>query len=581
MKRTFVLFLSALVLMFHPVMAAPGKVLKIDFKTPVVEHESSSFSFSSLLSFSSIGGGSVTLYDLLNAIYKAINDESISMIYMTPDNISAGMSQIEEIRAALSDFRLSGKKIVAYCENLNNLSYYLASVADKVILNPASENYLMGLGSQQFFLKDALDALGVEVQLIRHGKYKSAGEMFTRNDFSPENYEQNRVMVNTLWNGMCNDIASSRSFTADQFKGWINDLSLVNPAAFKEKGLVDELWYIDQVEDYLCENAGMPLINQVRFISMKRYIEKAAKAQRKINRRNKKSAVAIIYANGEIVTSASGVNTSSDVIIGRKLASVIAKVRKDDNVKAVVFRVNSPGGSVTASELIKREIDLLKASKPVVASYGDYAASGGYWISAGAKKIFCDKSTLTGSIGCFSMVPNLGDAIRTKLRVNVAFVSSSQHSDMMAGMRHLDDSETAFLQSQIEEIYDNFTTIVSDGRGMSKDSVDQIGQGRVWAGSDALGIGLVDNIGGLHQAVRAAADLAGIDGFALVQYPESKPFSFMSLFSQPQDTDETVTSDSESAVSIMLGTNFPFVSAMLHDQAPVMMARMPYTISFN
>ncbi|MBO4498919.1 MAG: signal peptide peptidase SppA [Bacteroidaceae bacterium] len=580
MKRIIVLLVSAVMLMSQPALSATGKILKIDFKTPVVERESDGFSLSSF-SLSSIGNGSITLYELVRAIYKAAEDESVSMIYMTPSNLSAGMSHAEEIRAALESFRSSGKEIVAYCDNLSNVSYYLASVANKVILNPASENYLMGLGSQQYFLKDALDALGVEVQLIRHGKYKSAGEMFTRNDFSPENYEQYRVMITSLWNGMCDEIASSRNFTSDQFKGWIDDLSLVNPAAFKEKGLVDELWYIDQVEDYFCEKEGKTPIKLVGFVPLKRYLAKVAKAQRKINRKNKKSAVAVIYANGEIVTSSSGINTSSDVIIGKKLASVIAKVRKDDNIKAVVFRVNSPGGSVTASELIKREIDLLKASKPVVASYGDYAASGGYWISAGCNRIFCDKTTLTGSIGCFSMVPNLGDAIRKKLRVNFGVVSSSKHSDMMSGMRHLDESETAFLQTQIEEIYDNFTTIVSEGRSMDKDRVDEIGQGRVWAGTDALGIGLVDEIGDLYQAIKCAAETAELSDYALVEYPEVTPFSFMSLFSQPQDLDETVTSDSESAVSIMLDTKFPFVSAMFESKSPVMMARLPYTISFN
>lgn len=499
---------------------------------------------------------------------------------MRPDNLSASLAQMEEIRASLKRFRDSGKSIIAYCESLTNESYYIASVADRIVLNPASENYITGLATSQLFLKDALDALGVDVQLIRHGKYKSAGEMFTRSDFSKENYEQNKVMVTSLWNSMCQEISDSRGLGDGEFAGWVDNLSLTAPEVFKEYGLVDELWHKDQLDDYISETAGMPSIRTVSFVSLKNYIEKQAKVQKKRNRKSNGS-IAVVYANGEIVMSSDQMSTSEDLIVGSSLASTLSKLRNDDNIKAVVLRVNSPGGSVGASELIKRELDLLRAKKPVVASYGDYAASGGYWISAGADRIFADKTTLTGSIGCFSMVPAVGGALRKIAHLNVVTVGSSSHSDMMAGMRLLDDAEVEFLQNQVEDVYDRFTAIVSEGRKMSKENVDGIAQGRIWTGADALDINLADETGGLRDAIVYAASLTGMDDYGLVEYPEVVPFSFMSLIASDTGFDETVTSDSESQVSSMLGRTLPFAAVVRRSKSPVMMARMPVVYSFD
>lgn len=579
MKKILLLvLLSCSLSVVQDLSAKQDKILKIDFKTAITEQENNQFS---LFSLSSLTQGSMPLLKMVQAIDYAAADPSVSSIYMRPDNISAGLSQMEEVRAALDRFRKSGKRIIAYCENLNNASYYIASVADQVILNPASESYLTGLASQQIFLKDALDALGIEVQLIRHGKYKSAGEMYIRNDISPENLEQTTAMVTSIWDDMCDDIASSRTFSAAEFKGWVNDLSLTDAESFLDKGLVDNLWQKDQLDKYFCENAGVPFVKLVRFVSFNRYADKVQKSLRKKNRRAK-SKIAVIYANGEIVTSSEGsTSISSDLIVGKNLASVIARVREDDKVKAVVFRVNSPGGSVMASELIKREMDLLQEKVPVTVSYGDYAASGGYWISAEAGHIFTNKTTLTGSIGCFSMIPAMGDAIRDKLKVNITTVGSSEHSDMMTGLRRLDDAETDYFQAQVEDIYDRFTTIVSRGRGISKAYVDSIAQGRVWTGSDAIGIKLTDEIGGLTDAIAYAASDAGIDRYSIVEYPETVPFSFLSLFSKTEVEDESVTSDEETAISAMLQQAFPFTAAFRRSQRPVMMARMMSAYSFE
>lgn len=584
MKRPLYLILTAVILTLSSLdmQADTQKILKIDFKSPITEHGGSApFSLSSF-SFSSLLNSSASLYGMVRAIDSAAVDPNISMIYMTPCNIQAGLSQMEEIRAALQRFRDSGKSIVAYCENLSNASYYVASVADKIVLNPASESFVIGLATQQVFLKDALDALGVDVQLIRHGKYKSAGEMFIRNDISPENYEQNKAMVTSLWNDMCDEIAASRGFSADEFKGWVNSLALTDAESFKELGLVDELWHKDQLDDYFCQENGTNMLNLVNYVPLNRYIDKLAKKYKKQNRKNRKNKVVIIYANGEIATSADGSTMSSgDIIVGKNLARTISKVRKDDNVKAVVFRVNSPGGSVMASELIKREIDLLKEAKPVVASYGEYAASGGYWISACTDSIYTDKTTLTGSIGCFSMVPGIGNAIKKIAKVNIVTIGSSDHSDMMSGIRHLDEAETAYLQRQVEDIYDRFTTIVSEGRGMSKDSVDAIAQGRVWTGSDAMGIGLTDRIGGLADAVACAARLAGLETYALDEQPVVEPFSFMSLFAGDVDVDEDLTSDTGTLASTVIGKVLPFASLARRQHGTAMYARMPYLYSFD
>lgn len=560
MKRLFVLAAVAML----PLLAFAGKakVLKIDFDNPIAERNTgSSFDIMAMVKGTS---SPVTLLSYIEAIDAAAEDKNIGMIYMTPENISAGVSQIEELRAALERFRKSGKPVIAYCGNFGNGSYYLASVADKIILDPASESMITGVGSQMIFLKDLLDALGVDVQLIRHGKYKSAGEMFVRSTASPENRLQNEVLINSIWNTMSKQIASSRGFTQEEFNGWVENMELCYPEEYKAKGLIDEVWYKDQVDKYLCEQNGARRIQEVGFVKINKYATKIKKGSRK-------NRIAVIYADGEIVDSGSDAD-----IVGTKLANTIRKVREDSKVKAVVFRVNSPGGSAQASEAIRRELELLRAVKPVIASYGDYAASGGYWISAQSDYIFSDESTVTGSIGVFGMVPNLGDAIRKNVKVNIESVGSSSHSDMMNGMRMLDENEVAYVQKQIEKIYDDFTGLVSSGRGISKDSVDAIGQGRVWSGADALNIGLVDSLGGLYDAISYAAAKVGLTkaDYQLSRYPVVKEVSLLKMLSgnTPEDPEENLTSrvDNQPSISDM----FPAIARMREMRSPALMLRL-------
>ena len=348
------------------------------------------------------------------------------------------------------------------------------------------------------FLGDLLNRLGVNVQLIRHGKYKSAGEMYTRGSSSPENREQYQRMVDSMWETIGGQIARSRGISLEELDADIEGLKLNLPQDFVDCKLVDELLDRQGLENKLASLAVVDKYKDIKWIDFSDYVAAKVvpgKARKKI---------AVIYADGEIVDG----NGKSGVA-GDRFASVIARVRADSTVKAVVLRVNSPGGSVLASEKIKDELDLLKADKLVIASYGDYAASGGYWISNNCEKIYSDATTLTGSIGVFGMVPDLSKTARDIAHVGVESITSHKHGDMFGLMRPFDTDEYNYMLASIEAVYDRFTTIVSEGRGIPKDTVDAVGQGRVWTGADALQIRLVDEIGTLEDAIRYAAVAAG------------------------------------------------------------------------
>ncbi len=563
MKKLRLFIIAVLAVMPMMAFAGKAKVLKIDFKNPIAERKSGGSSMD-LMSIVNGTPGSVTLLSYISAIDAAAQDKNIGMIYMTPENVSCGTAQLEELRAALERFRKAGKPIVAYCENFSNGSYYLASVADKVILDPASESMITGVGTQMIFLKDVLDALGVDVQLIRHGKYKAAGEMYTRSEASPENRLQNEVLVGSIWKTISTQIAASRGCTPEQFNQWVENLDMIHAADYKDKGLVDETWYKDEVDKYLAEQNGVSKISEVSFVKINKYASKLKKGSRK-------NKIAVVYADGEIVNSGSDAD-----IVGSKMANTLRKVRDDKKVKAVVFRVNSPGGSAQAAEAIRHELQLLRAEKPVIVSFGDYAASGGYWISAESDYIFSDYNTLTGSIGVFGLIPSVGNAIRKNLKVNIETVGTTSHSDMMSGMRKLNDQEVKYIQRQIEKIYDDFTSLVSNGRGMSKDSVDAIGQGRVWSGSDAIRIGLVDKQGGIQDAIDYAAQKVGLskEDYRLSIYPVAKEVSLLQMLSggASDDPEETLTTSVESQPS--LTDLFPAIARMRELRTPSMMLRM-------
>ncbi len=551
----------------QPVMPREA-VLKIDMSTFTLSEQSTEANpLDALMN----GGQTVTplgIYSAVNAINAAATDPAVKFIYMKPDGVTGGTAQIEEFRKALDNFRKSGKAIVSYTESPSNASYYLASVSDKVFMTPhdGATNMFNGVSSQMIFLKDILDKLGINVQLIRHGKYKSAGEMFVRNSSSKENLQQNTEMVESIWNTYASEIAASRGISTEQLNAIINNLDLVFPTDWVENGLVDELLDYNQLEDKLCDLYVAEKFEDVKGISLTDY----ATLKNTVNFKADKK-VAVIYAEGEIVDG-----DQKEEVAGNRFAKIIADVRKDSTVQAVVLRVNSPGGSVLASEKIKTELDLLMESKPLIASYGDYAASGGYWISANCDKIYSNASTLTGSIGVFSMIPDFGDAVKDKLHINITHVNSNRHSDMYTGMRALDQAELDYMQASVENIYDKFTNLVSEGRDMPVARVDKIAQGRVWAGADAIKIGLVDEIGTLEDAINyAALSIEGVNGVQdvqIVEYP--KPLSSIEVLLEALGAGES---------SVLAGTSFEGIETAFRSfgkqDIGKAYARMPYVIT--
>ena len=373
-----------------------------------------------------------------------------------------------------------------------------------------------GISTQLIFLKDALDRLGVNVQLIRHGKYKSAGEMYIRSSSSKENMEQNEAMINSMWDSWSSEIAQAREITVEELNSMLNDLKLNFPSDFLENGLVDGLLSREELQQKLADLYVTDNFKNVKSISLADYAKIHDIPDFKAT-----SKVAVIYAEGNIVDG-----NEPDGVAGDRFAKIIADVRNDKSVKAVVLRVNSPGGSVLASEKIKAELDLFGEDVPVIASYGDYAASGGYWISTNCDYIFSNATTLTGSIGVFSMIPDVGDVVKDKLHVTITPVSSNRHADMLNMMRPLDSKETAYMQASVEKIYDRFTAIVAEGRDMTVENVDAIAQGRVWTGAEALVIGLVDQIGTIEDAIEYAAlsieGITSVNDVQVVAYPKPK-----------------------------------------------------------
>ena len=459
----------------------------------------------------------IGIWDAIQAIDAAAADPAIKYMYLKPDRASGGIAELEELRTAIDNFRKSGKAVISYMENPSTPGYYLATASDKIYMSAyeGSMNMIAGLSSQMIFLKDILDKLGINVQLIRHGKYKSAGEMYVRNASSPENLKQNRELLDAIWGNWTETIASAREMSQDKFNSLIDGLELNFPEDFLENGLVDELVTSDQMKQKLSDFFDAGMTENVPVISLSDYAK--LKVVPNIKAKNK---IAVIYANGNIIDG-----DDVEQVAGDRFASIISGVRKDSTVKAVVFRVSSPGGSVFASEKIKNEIDLLREKKPVIASYGAYAASGGYWISSNCDYIFSNAGTLTGSIGVFSMIPEFSKTLKDIAHVNITTVSTNRHGDMYSGTRPLDKAETEYMQASVERIYDRFTTLVSEGRGMDKDYVDSIAQGRVWAGSDALELGLVDRIGTIKDAIMYAVSSAkgdygqDLSNWQIVEYP--------------------------------------------------------------
>lgn len=521
----------------------------------------------------------VGLWDAVTSIHKAAEDPGVSYILVKTDG-AGDLSKLEEIRKSLTGFRKSGKAVIAYGEAFTSGSYYLASVADKIYTTShhGGNNFMLGISGRMMFLKDLLDKFGVNYQLIRHGKYKSAGETYIKNAPSPENMEQNQEMIDSMWETVAAETAESRGISVDSLNYFIDHLTIALPEDMVSHNLADGVLSVEDYKEKLADLAGKDSYKDVKFIPLSDYA--AAKATQNLTAKKK---IAVIYAEGNIVEQNDPNNISGD-----RFAGIIAKVRADSTVKAVVFRVNSPGGTVLAASKIKEEIDLTRAVKPVVASYGDYAASGGYWISNSCDHIFTNATTLTGSIGVFSAIPEFSKTLKDVVHVNMVPVKSHKHSDMLSLTRPFDAEETAWMQVYVDDIYNSFVSIVAEGRDMTFEAVDDIAQGRVWTGADALRIGLVDEIGTLEDAISYAASLAGdpeISNWGITGYP--KPLTLMEQLMQQFGMS---SAPAEKAVANALeGTPFESLAGELLNwqrtwakgQGDLVFARMPFGIEIR
>lgn len=531
---------------------------------------------------SSIQGNDVAivgLRDAVTAIHKAAEDPGVQYILMKTDGVASSLSKMEELRKALTDFRKSGKAVVAYGEAFTSGTYYLASVADKIYTTShhGGNNFMLGISGRMMFLKDLLDKFGISYQLIRHGKYKSAGETYIKNAPSPENMEQNQVMIDSMWETVAAETAESRGVSVDSLNYFIDNLSIALPEDMVSHNLADEVLSVEEYKEKIAGLASKDSYKDVKFIPFSDYA--AANAAQNLSAKKK---IAIIYADGNIVEQDDPNNISGD-----RFAGIIAKVRADSTVKAVVFRVNSPGGTVLAASKIKEEIDLTRAVKPVIASYGDYAASGGYWISNSCDHIFSNATTLTGSIGVFSAIPEFSKTLKDVVHVNMVPVNSHKHSDMLSLTRPFDAEETGWMQIYVDDIYNSFVSIVAEGRGKTFEEVDEIAQGRVWTGSDALEIGLVDEIGTLEDAVAYAAAMAGdsdIENWGITTYP--RPLTVMEQIMQQFGKS---TAPEEAVANALADTPLEGVAKGLIDwqrtwtkgQGELVFARMPFEIEIR
>ena len=469
------------------------------------------------------------LDDILSSIRKAKENENIKGIYLQAGIMNASFASLEEIRNALTDFKESGKFIVAYGDQYMQNMYYLASVADKVIVNPQGSITWQGLASQTIFFKDLLKKVGVEMEIFKVGTYKSAVEPFIATEMSDANREQVSAFLHSIWGRLLEDISTSRSIPAEVLNKYADGFTMLEPAeTYITNGMVDTLMYKDGVLNYLKELTGREENESLHTLSLKDM--KNVKRQTPLDKSG--NIIAVYYAFGGIDDTASA--STEEGLQSEKVIKDLRKLREDETVKAVVLRVNSPGGSAYGSEQIWREVVLLKEAKPVIVSMGDYAASGGYYISCAADCIVADPTTLTGSIGIFGMFPNMENLLNDKLGLHFETVKTNANADMGNMTRSFNANEKVAMQKYINQGYKLFVQRCAEGRGMSVEAIEKIAEGRVWTGATAKELGLVDELGGLDKALEIAALKAGVESYSTVSYPDQDDF-FSSLLKEGKD----------------------------------------------
>jgi len=496
-----------------------NSVLRIAFTAPIPERTPNNPL--SGLSFLGIDGEkTIGLNDILANIKKAKTDSNIKGIFLDESYMSSGEATTEEIRNALIDFKTSGKFIIAYSEIYTQGFYYLASVADKVYLNPKGIFLFHGFSSEITFLKGALDKLGIQAQIIKVGTYKSAVEPFFLTKMSAANRMQVNSYLGSMYDHFLAGISASRHIGKDTLFNYANELKIRFPEDALKYKLVDGLKYKDEVLNELKDEAGTGAKDDLRSVELAEYNNHNPQKEGDDKKKAPKNSIAIVYASGDI----NGGDGDENSIGSEKLSKALRQVRLDDKVKAVVLRVNSPGGSSLASDVIWREVMLTKKVKPIIVSMGDYAASGGYYISCAADSIFAEPNTITGSIGIFAILPNMQKFFNDKLGITFDGVKTGKYADLGDISRPLTPEERAILQNQVDHGYDDFTKAVAQGRHKTQAYINSIGQGRVWTGTQALGLGLVDRLGNINDAIKSAAKKAGIKNYNLVSYPEQKSF---------------------------------------------------------
>lgn len=487
-----------------------NSVLYLDLDLPITERTPEN-SLSSLPIFGSGEGTALGFNDLIKALNAAKTDDKIKCIYLNVSAPNAGMASMLEVRNAIIDFKKSKKPVIAYSEIYTQGAYYLASAADKVYLNPQGALEFKGFSSELTFFKGALDKLGIEAQIIRVGDYKSAVEPFIATKMSDYNRKQVSAYVDGLYRTFLQGISDTRKINTDSLFAIADAYKIRKPQDALSYKMVDALKYKDEVLDELKQLTGKDKKSTINTVNISDYIQNLPSEVLTGSNR-----IAVIYANGDIV----GGEGSDEQIGSERISRAIRKARLDDNIKAIVLRVNSGGGSALASDVIWREVILTKKIKPVMASFGDVAASGGYYIGCAADSIFVQPNTITGSIGVFGIIPNLQNLMNNKLGITFDGVKTGQYADIMSTNRPLTNGERFIIQNDVNHVYDTFITKVADGRKKTKAQVDSVGGGHVWIGTDAVKIGLADRLGSFNDAITAAAKKAKIKDYKVVEYPE-------------------------------------------------------------
>lgn len=556
-----------------PFKVDENAILHLKLDNPISEVSYADFNPNSPGLFSKQFG----LNDLKLGLQEAINDPNIKGILLNVDDLSAGMASIEEIRNSLLEFKeKSGKFIYSYSETYSQSSYYLSSISDEVFLYPTGMLDFRGLGVELMFFKGAIDKLGIDMQIIRgsNNKFKSAVEPFIYKQMSEENREQVMTYLNSLWDNMLTNIKSSRNISIEQMNEIADSIFVRNAPSAVEYKLVDRLVYEDELHDFLKSKTETPDDDELNLVSFSKYCSSKSKLKKlDFGELGKSGNIAIVNAVGEIVSG----NGERNQIGSEKIAGAVKEARLNNDVKAIVLRVNSPGGSALASDVIWREIILAKEAKPVIVSMGDVAASGGYYISCAADWIFAQPNTITGSIGVFGMIPNVGPMMEEKLGITFDRAQTNNHS-VLSLTKGLSEKEKSIIQNEVDIIYNDFITKVADGRdGLKVEDVDAIGQGRVWSGTDAIRLGLVDELGGIDDAIFYAAEKAGIEKEEIktLSLPSYKEDEFMAIIELLDENEATIQTN-QTKVYNQIKAQLDFLNN--YKSADRIQARLPFEL---